>query len=74
MTSEQIYKLLEETEPQQLEEIKSEAKDLLQVDLSFVIPTSQKSVMEGSEKYDSIKKYLLSMDFELDHDSIKHLD
>ena len=75
MTKRQIFELLDETETQLLEEIRSEVwKYLMDVDLSFVIPTSQTNVVEGSEKYESIKKYLRSMDFKLDHESIEHQD
>ena len=75
MKPEQVKEVTEGKDSQITDQLRLEVWEVTnKVDLSFVIPLSQVNVMEGSENYESIKKYFLSMDFELDHTSIKHHD
>ena len=75
MKPQQIKEVIEGKDPEMIDQLRLEVWEVSdKVDLSFVIPLSQVNVKEGSEKYELIKKYLLSMNFELNHTSIMHSD
>ena len=69
MTDSQIKFVIEGNDQSVLKEVKGKYQHL---DLSFIIPMGQNYIVEGSEKYIALQKYLVTIGHVLTHSSLTH--